>query len=306
VRLNTNINALTIPLPFLRKEKIAQQYHSIGVAHTVFTPQELERSDIIVNDRPYASFQFISYGIMTLLDDINSIVNLELNVGAMGKNFSRDFQTKIHREGWFGSTRPVPNGWHHQIANGGAFGINLHTGYQRYLYEYYKGKSKWGDNEYDVTKRFIPLYAAAVSELNVGNVLTNAAVGLQLGLLNYNSIFGTHNPMDLIAVDGGQEEKSWRFNTSITLTPRLRYAFHNAYLTGELLATESVTAVPQDKLCHVLFEYDAVAAFGARFKNKVEVRASYGMSGRSKEFSYQNKDFHHWGQVSLGLNYILK
>lgn len=305
IRLSTNWDSLRVPIPFVKRNNIWQQFHNIGVASTAFTPQNLAVADVILDDRPYASFQYFSYSVKTVTKDINSIIDLEISVGEIGGNLAGDFQTRSHRDGWFGSTRPIPQGWANQIANGGAWSFNFHAGYQKFLFEYYSGKARWLDNQYRPDKAFKPVFLAAVTDFNAGNVVTNASAGLQIGVLNYNSTFGFNNSVDIVAISNAGQLKKWYQNisTSLVLTPRFRYVFHNAYLTGRHLNRESIHTVTTDQLIRGLFEYDALLNVGIPTFKKWLINAAYGISGRSKEFDFQNKDFHHWGGLYLGINY---
>lgn len=306
-RLSSNWSGLNIPVPFIRKDSIWQQFHNIGVGTVAFTPQDIARRTVITDDRPYSSFQFLSYSIRTVPKNLNSIVDLEIHIGEMGGDFARDFQIKSHSEHWFGSTRPVPQGWPNQIANGGALGYNFHASYYRYLFEYYDGQHNWFDNRYKSDRDFKPFYLAALADVNLGNVNSNAALGLQIGLLSYNSFFGFNNAIDLVPMVHAEADKKWynHISASLILTPRIRYVFHNAHLTGKYLAQESIYTVDTDQLNLILLEYDATLSLSIPLHDSFFINGGYGLSGRSKEFSYQNKDLHNWGSVQLGLNYIL-
>ena len=85
-----------------------------------YTPDNIGTYEAIQNDRPYASVFYMGY--KTVNADNDRAVGTELQAGIIGLGLGSQVQEMIH-ELWRGTTgknRPVdPNGWGHQISDGG-------------------------------------------------------------------------------------------------------------------------------------------------------------------------------------------
>ena len=136
--LNIEEGPLLDILDKFKKQSIFNPLGGENVAHfltagvAAFTPQSLEKSTVITDDRPYASFTYFGFGVSSINKMANLKLQYEIDLGKMGKPFAGDAQTYIHKNGWFGSTRPIPQGWNYEIGEGGKFAFNI-TGKSEYL-----------------------------------------------------------------------------------------------------------------------------------------------------------------------------
>lgn len=99
---------------------------SYAVGQSIFTPEDIIRKDLIVDDRPYAGWL---YGAIGLISDhrvrdgnlrSGRLDSLELNLGVVGQSsLAEDTQSIVHNI--IGA--PEPNGWRHQLHD--EFGIML-------------------------------------------------------------------------------------------------------------------------------------------------------------------------------------
>ena len=81
-----------------------------SLGQSIFTPDDLKRSDLIANERPYAGWLYAGVGL-TWVDE-NALDSLELDIGIVGPHsYAEDIQTTWHE--WFDFQRP--QGWAHQL-----------------------------------------------------------------------------------------------------------------------------------------------------------------------------------------------
>lgn len=257
---------------------------TFGVA--AFTPQHLEKTQVITDDRPYASYRYWGFGTQSINRKGNLKLLYELDLGSMGRPIAGDAQTYIHEHNMFGSTRPIPQGWGYEIAEGGKFAFNI-TGkldYLLYPREPFKLKNK----------RFNWLFIVPRFETNLGNYMINAAVAPRIYLFNLNYNFADLLGEPSQAADSTQKIFNKSYGFYFYATPRLRYVAHNATLTGKWVDRNPYTRVEQSEINKLLTEYD----FGVQVR-LAWLHLGYEVNKRSKEFSYAVKDRHYWGKVYL-------
>lgn len=131
---------------------------SVFLGQDIYTPADKESSQLLRDDRPYAGWLYLSFG-MVANQGGKRYDNIELNIGMVGPlSFAQDVQKKWHSI--FGL--PTPNGWDNQLDN--ELGVNL-------IYE--QAHRLWKNDlfsgmEYDVLPHI---------GCSAGNVYTYAAVG---------------------------------------------------------------------------------------------------------------------------------
>ncbi|MCB1722989.1 MAG: lipid A deacylase LpxR family protein [Chromatiaceae bacterium] len=135
-------------------------YQSYLAGAVTYTPDDIGNPAPILDDRPYASLLYLSN--KKVVADADRVLGVEVMLGAIGLNVARNVQTALH--GWvrdqFETDRPVdPEGWEHQISNGGEPTLRLRVASGRLLAQ----GSGW-----DVARSW---------EANLG-FQTNAAIGL--------------------------------------------------------------------------------------------------------------------------------
>jgi hypothetical protein len=129
-----------------------------SLGQSIFTPDDLKRSDLITNDRPYAGWLYGGVGL-TWVDD-TAFDSLELDIGIVGPHsYAEDIQTTWHE--WFNFQRP--EGWAHQLRDEPGLLLTYEHKWRKF-----KKFSTFGFDG-DVT----PHVGASL-----GNVLTQVAAGL--------------------------------------------------------------------------------------------------------------------------------
>ena len=170
---NIENDYLKIPLLYDSKNK---HFVSLGIAQQIYTPYDTESSNIVNDDRAYAGWLYLEYGLHeSSNDELDSLV---LHVGIIGDNSISDHTQKVLH-----SLRGIrsPNGWENQLND--ELGLNI--SYQH----------KWcftTEKLYGFENNFIPFI-----EGNLGNIDTSVEAGM---LINFgiNSVkdFG-YSPMNI-------------------------------------------------------------------------------------------------------------
>ena len=87
-----------------------QRTVSVSFGQNMYTPKDMERTDLIVDDRPYAGVTYLGLGLHSR--NLRKMDTLELDIGIVGRHsYAEDCQTEFHR--WIGSEKA--NGWENQL-----------------------------------------------------------------------------------------------------------------------------------------------------------------------------------------------
>ena len=104
-------------LPFFASPQ-SRRYVSVSIGQNIFTPQDIWRRNLIIDDRPYAGFTYGTVGFYArgpaVLDGFEAMIGI-VGPASLGGNVQRF----LHRT--FGWTRP--EGWSNQIKNELILGI---------------------------------------------------------------------------------------------------------------------------------------------------------------------------------------
>ncbi|MGJ8744190.1 lipid A-modifier LpxR family protein [Polaribacter sp.] len=275
----------------------AKNIQRITLAGAGYTPQNLAASAPIIGDRPYASFVYLGYGLISIHKN-GAVLTSELNIGLMGLSAPGKLQSWIHSSKLFKAItdRPVPEGWHNQIANGGALMVNYNV---KYSFNLIKNKEKEAERNISY---FDPSFTVSA---DLGNYMTNINLGLYLDLFNLNN-----NPsleydnraiqkqLNLENIDLKKSENNVplkKFSMNLFFKPNLRFNIYNATLQGLLFNDSSIYKIPASEVKTFLFEFNTGLNFN--FNNKWLVR--YTLSARSREFK-GGKSMHYWGGLTIG------
>jgi len=91
------------------------RFHSLQIGIAAFSPEDISRSDVVANDRPYAGLVYLSNAQMSLLPDGRHAIQSALTVGVLGSTLPEQLQKIIHTA----TGSDPPQGWPHQISRGG-------------------------------------------------------------------------------------------------------------------------------------------------------------------------------------------
>lgn len=268
--------------PRVSPDVFDRESYSLSLLGSGFTPDTLNTAAPIPNDRPYASLTALAVRRVR----VNSATfkeawTSELVVGALGLNFARDIQTRIHHEIRRGNdvTPYDPLGWANQVSDGGEPTALYRTMYEKLL----AGDSGTGVRKHrQLTGGF---------ETNLG-YYTNAAAftGLRIGA--FNSEFWEFAPNGLGPVrQAASAETLPNWEVFGFLSARARLVIYNALLEGQFRESV-VTATPQ----RLLAEWNGGIA--VRYRRFALIYDAF--AGRSPEFKgAAQQRTHTWGSVAL-------
>jgi len=159
-------------LPFINDPE-HQRTVSVSFGQNIYTPEDKERTDLNVDDRPYAGITYLGLGLHSR--NLRQMDTLELDVGIVGPHsYAEDFQGEFHR--WLGVG--IANGWEHQLHDEPI--VNLY--YER----------KWKTLQIRSSDGF-GFDCIPHAGLAVGNAYTGANVGGQVRFgWNIPNDFGTY------------------------------------------------------------------------------------------------------------------
>jgi hypothetical protein len=89
--------------------------HVLAGGLLIFTPQNLRATEPVKGDRPYASLFFVSNGRRYVAPDSSTAYDSSLTLGELGLESADGVQRALHRL----THSPQPQGWNHQISDGG-------------------------------------------------------------------------------------------------------------------------------------------------------------------------------------------
>ena len=184
------------------KSTSTESYFTIALTNQIFTPSDTDQIKLIVNDRPYAGWSYLDFGIHQSSND--TLHSLTLKVGLVGETSkSKEIQNGFHEI--IGNDEV--KGWDNQLNN--EIGINL-----KYTYKWLYDLTLRNDFESSV----IPFASA-----EFGNVAINATLGTV-------ARFGWNIPRDFgvssidIGADPGipicgqcERKTTWSFSFNMTL-----------------------------------------------------------------------------------------
>jgi hypothetical protein len=93
----------------------ALESHALQVSMLTFTPRALDRAGPTPGDRPYASIVYVANSRTTVMPDARTAYQSSLAVGMLGLDAAEATQRTLHRA----VGAEVPQGWDHQVAEGG-------------------------------------------------------------------------------------------------------------------------------------------------------------------------------------------
>lgn len=267
-------------LPFMR-DPVSPKATTFSIGQSIYTPKDTERSDLIVNDRPYAGFTFLGFGFISKTDKVRHFWEFDIGVvgpWSLAENTQNGFHDLIR-------TRHA-RGWNHQLGNE----PGLEAVYEvKWQYGSAKDPRGFGID-------FIPHLG-----FQVGNIATSAKAGAELR-------FGWSIPGDFgncpiraaceagLAMDdqykapgaGGKSNFGFHFFTAVEGRAVLR----NIFLDGNTFRDSH----------HVDKEIYVADVMGGIAMNYGRIKASYAMVLRTPEFK-QRKDRHAFGTINVSYAY---
>jgi len=241
-----NIDESILHIPFTNY-KNEDNYISFSYVQQIYTPEDIEKSYLIKDDRPYAGYTYLQTSLHQSYN--NSLKSLSLQIGFIGPSTKmEDVQKFIHD--LIGS--PDPNGWEHQLQD--EFTAQLNYSYKKY----YK------------TEKFIDLESNFIPE--VGFDLGNASTKLFTGVL-YR--FGWNIPKDYgtYPIDGSSYSK-------VPLKPNTKLSKDKWSFTFNISAKVNLIAQ------NIFLDGNTIIDSHSVDKNNLTLDAGYGISIAYERFCF--------------------
>lgn len=251
----------------------SDKYLSFSIANQIFTPEDLNETELIVDDRPYAGWTFLELGIHQ--SSSTTLESFYIQIGAIGpRSYAENIQKAIHK--LTDSTQPM--GWDNQLKN--ELGVNL-----RYIYKLRR--------EHAFTDNF-SLAGFPQVELDLGNVSTQATVAFAIKIgWNIPKDFGKSN------INSGGEtgiqayqqknlfkEHSWSFALDFDISGSL--VARDIFLDGNLIQES-----------HSVEKESFVRGYGSGFSLRYKTFAlDYIYNKKTKQFTLQ-KSGHGVGSIVI-------
>lgn len=272
-------------LPFFkfRQDPTVLNIQRFGFGGTAYTPQDIAASEVVLGDRPYASLTFFSFGNASYSKTKKLFIQSDLIIGSIGSPGPGNVQTYMHKNHWFGSDRPEPQGWDNQIGFNGSLIINYNSQLEG-LIRVTENKSNF--------QWIIPYW---VAKADIGNYMINLQGGMKLNLLNFNSNILQDHIVELPTITEQTVKKGIRFN--LFIEPSFRIAAYNATLEGIMFNDKSIYKIEHSQVNRLLFEING----GLNVLIGDFFYAKYSFYGRSKEYD-GGKSFHTWGGITVGFS----
>jgi hypothetical protein len=238
-----------------------------------FTPDDLSDPDPIVGDRPYASLLYL--GNKRVRASKTSAVAAEALVGVLGTTVAREAQLKLH--GWWRSAadsdEPVdPQGWDHQISDGGELTMRMRFSNSRLRAE---SAGLW-----DV---------ATTWAVSLG-YQTNASLGVSARLGKISSAFWSipFDPVNRGSFLPSLSDNEWYLWAAY----RARLVAYDAMLQGQFRHSDvTISAQEIERLLHEGAVGVTVAVGQALM--------TFSVNAKSAEFKQSSRRAHYWGGLSL-------
>ncbi|MEA3487312.1 MAG: lipid A deacylase LpxR family protein [Thermodesulfobacteriota bacterium] len=266
-------------LPFINDPGY-QRSISLSLGQNMYTPEEIERSDLVEDDRPYAGMTYLAIGFHSKND--RQMDTLEFDVGIIGPHsYVEEFQKVSHR--WIAATDP--QGWEHQLHDEPIINVFFERKWRLLRAEYNR----------DLGFDFIPHIGGSF-----GNAFTGANAGGEIRFgWNLPNDFGTY------IIRPGSDSNAPVDNTDPRLCSLFRRAgvhlffavdgtavAHNILLDGNTFRDSHSV----DKKHFVACFVGGIGIIAGRFK------ITYSHVYQTKEFKTQEKE-QQYGAMSLSYTF---
>ena len=206
-------------LPFVYSPRHQASMFFLAGGQNIYTPDDTDRQDLIVDDRPYAGYLYLGIGFMMKGD--GHMDTLEVDAGIVGRHsYAQDVQEQVHK--WIGEDSP--KGWANQLKDEPTLEINYE---RKWKWLKVETGDHWGSD-------VIPHLGGSV-----GNVAIYANAGAEFR-------FGWNRPDTTGAAPYARDARAARFPTRTPTVPRTgasAYFSLPASTDGSSCVTSSLTEI---------------------------------------------------------------
>lgn len=265
-------------LPFIN-EPNRERNVVFSFGQSIYTPQDIERTDLITDDRPYAGWLYLGLGFHSKTE--TQLDTMEIQLGVVGElSLAKQTQILVHKA----RDIPTPKGWQHQLEN--EPGLNL-------IYERnWRHELAGGDRGLGID---VITHAGAA----LGNVYTYANLGFEIRAgWNLPEDFGTST----IRPGGDTNDPVTRSDPR--RSPDTSFGFHLfAFADGRAVARDIFLDGNTFADSHSVDKEHFVGdfAFGAALIYR-RFKLSFAKVFRSREFMGQPSK-HRFGSITLSYTF---
>ncbi len=254
-----------------------QRSVSFALGQSIYTPEEIERSDLIRDDRPYAGITYLAIGFHGR--DNRQMDTLEFDVGILGRHsYAEDIQEAVHDR----IDSINPQGWEHQLRDEPILNAFLERKWRFFRKQYNRGLGS------DV----IPYIGGGVGNAFIG---ANAGGELRFGW-NLPDDFGTYvirpGSESNVPAGGIAQQPLRRTGVHLFLAATGTAVAHNILLDGNTFRNSHSV----DKKHFVACFVGGIGIIAGRFK------ITYAHVYQTKEFKTQEKD-QQYGAISVSYTF---
>ena len=255
-------------LPY-EKDTINNYYFSLNYDWQMYTPKNLQIPNIILDDRPYAGYQYIKASLHQT--NKQRVQTLSLQMGLIGPDtHMQQVQNTVHS--LIGS--PHANGWENQLKN--EFIMQLNYSYRQFL-EFNHNNVILPEAGFELGNASIKGYAMVLYRW--GNDVRSDFGTSLMDNTNYYKIPRTR-----------KSEKKWRYSLQLSL--KANFIVRDIFLDGNTI---------QDSHSVKKENFTAELGYGANISYK-NWNLSYLRKHLTKEFTTQNR-YHNYGSLIIGYDF---
>ncbi len=264
-------------IPFIRDSGPDYSHKAeFSLGQNMYTPADISRSDLIVDDRPYAGWSYLGFAYhrkTKLVEHLDFLDSVEIQIGIVGpQSYADETQTLVHELRGIDTAK----GWDHQLKNEPGVVVAFE---RKWLLSPYSNRT---------------LSADAIMHVGgaIGNVSTYFNTGMELRFgLNLSRNFGVSliRPAGSTRFTAGHKPSLYLFGAV-----NGKYVLRDIFLDGNTF-TDS----------HSIDKKDLVADFaaGVTFSYR-NLMLTLTHVTRTKEFVGQDDD-HNFGSLTLNFFYPL-
>lgn len=257
-----------------------QRYFTGAFGAYLYTPYNVSDSLIILNDRPFSSYIYTSFGYVSFSSDFKKRIAAEVFLGILGSELPGKIQSAVHTVG----ESPPTFGWDNRIAAKETFIPNFRLTYQEKLLTI-------GAIE---ALPFDWVQLGSYFEVNTGLYMNNLTGGLRLSLFNSvpkaNSKFKYQLKSELA-------QKAPQFKWTGYFLPQFQMVLQNTTLQSLPWLNSPYTVTP-DLMNRAVWILE-----GGLFTQYKRFHFNYMVQARSKEFVKFQKDWHVWAGITIGASF---
>ena len=251
------------------RSKDENYYLSFSYDWQIYTPKDLNRSDLIEDDRPYAGYQYFKTSFH--IANLERVQTFTLQIGFIGPATKmQQLQNAVHS--LIGS--PHPNGWEHQLKN--EFIMQINYSYRKFI-------------DLDEKNALLPEAGFELGNASIkgyGQIIYR--YGTDMGSVFGSSLMDNTNYYQIPRKK--RDEKKWRYALQLSL--KTNFIARDIFLDGNTI---------QDSHSVEKNNITAEIGYGVDLSYK-SWNISYLRKHLTKEFSQQNR-YHNYGSLIVSYQY---